>query len=220
MKKFFLTMCLFLFPVTAAIGETNHFNTKYDYNDSYNPDYRLDMEGWLKENNIKRPDKGGAADGEVGGLNYLGQTQVEENCGGIPTVDFRPIFETTTDDFGRNLRLFLTIKPTPYSKEWEMPDQLVVKTSKTSKFMASCFAAGDVMGCVSEVGTFTPNSIYNKDPRELMNAEQISLEKGGDQIVLFKKGTCEGLSSAFDKSITDYLEFIDLFAKHRLVPLY
>ena len=52
MKRFFLTMCLFLLPVTAAIAETNHFNTKYDYNNNYNPsDYRLDLEDWLKEKN-------------------------------------------------------------------------------------------------------------------------------------------------------------------------
>lgn len=212
MKWFYLTMCLFLFPVTAAIAETNHFNTKYDYNDNYNPsDYRLDLDNWSKENNTELKEIGGR-------LKYVGQTQVEENCGGIPKVAFIPSFEMTPEGFGRSLSVMFVIKPTPYSDEREMPDQLVVKTSKTSKFMAPCFLGGDVMGCVSEVGTFTPNA-YDENPRELMNAEQISLEKYGEQIVLFKKGTCEGIRSAFDGSIIDFLEYVDVFAKHMLVPL-
>ena len=220
MKRFFLTMCLFLLPVTAAIAETNHFNTKYDYNNNYNPsDYRLDLEDWLKEKNIKKEDVGVSGE-EIPEYTYPAAWQVEANCGGIPTVGFRPSFETTTEDRGRSLSLTVVLKPAPSSYTDGTTAQLKVKTSKTTSFMMHCFPRQDLIGCLGDVNTFIPSSPYNEDPRDLMNAEQISLEVGGDQIVLFKKGTCEGIRSAFDGSITDYLEFIDLFAKHKLVPVY
>jgi hypothetical protein len=178
------------------------------------------LENWKKENKIELADTGGAAYGEVGGLKYVGAWQVEKNCGGIPTVGFRPRFETTTDDFGRSLGLIVLLKPAPPSYTERLTAQLEVKTSKTTSFMMHCFPRQDLMGCLGDVNEFIPNSPYNEDPRDLMNAEQISLEQGGNRIVLFEKGACEGIRSAFDKSITDYLEFIDLFAKHRLVPVY